>query len=57
MRAGCCEKEPLVGIDMLAQDGACFAHGHFQVEVAEMFWRALGEAIVDARALRGRIAK
>lgn len=42
----CCDT---VGIDMVARDGNTFAHGHFDIDVAEKFWRNLGEAIVEAR--------
>lgn len=44
----CTETTGLVGIDMVAQDGRTFAHGHFDVETARLFHRQLGDAIEEA---------
>lgn len=39
---------PMIGIDMSAQDGATFAHGHFDLATAKLFHQVLGEAIEGA---------
>lgn len=39
---------PMIGVDMHAQDGATFAHGHFDIETAKLFHQALGKAIDEA---------
>lgn len=44
----CTEAHGMVGIDMVAQDGHTFAHGHFDVQTAREFHKRLGEAIEDA---------
>lgn len=52
MSVGKCESdEPstLIGIDMVAQDGNTFAHGHFPIETAIQFYENLGQAIADAQ--------
>ena len=40
----------LVGIDMHAQDGDVFAHGHFELEQAKAFYKSLGEVIAEVEA-------
>ena len=46
MNCGACtETIGLVGIDMIAQDGTTFAHGHFDVRTAAKFHQELGETI------------
>ena len=37
--------EVWVGVDLIAQDGNTFAHGHFDVATARDFHARLGEAI------------
>jgi len=50
MRCGACtEAKGLVGVDMIAQDGNVFAHGHFDIETAIAFQAQLAQAIADAR--------
>lgn len=50
MRCGACtEAHGLVGIDMVAQDGTVFAHGHFDFRTAIAFQNQLAEAIAEAR--------
>lgn len=50
MRCGPCEDVVgLVGIDMVAQDGNTFAHGHFDIAGAEKFAGMLSEAIAQAK--------
>jgi hypothetical protein len=50
MTAGACAHGGTVGIDMVAQDGNTFAHGHFDIEIAEQFRDLLTEAIAEAKA-------
>lgn len=51
MRSGvCAHASALVGLDMLAQDGSVFAHGHFDIETAKQFHRNLGISISEAIA-------
>lgn len=38
----------MIGVDMLAQDGATFAHGHFDLATAKLFHQELGKAIEGA---------
>ena len=38
----------MIGIDLLAQDGATFAHGHFDIETAKRFHQEMGKAIEGA---------
>jgi hypothetical protein len=45
----CIESRNLVGIDLVAQDGKTFAHGHFDIETAVRFRADLDLAIEDAR--------
>lgn len=54
MRAGACEHPGMVGIDMIAQDGNVFAHGHFDIETAMEFHRYLGIAIDQAVEKEGK---
>lgn len=50
MRCGACtEANGLVGIDMVAQDGSVFAHGHFDFRTAIEFQNQLAEAIAEAK--------
>ena len=50
MRVGVCtEAIGLVGIDMVARDGNTFAHGHFDLDVAEKFRADLDIAIAEAK--------
>lgn len=44
----CQEVSGMVGVDMVAQDGRSFAHGHFDIETAREFHRQFGEAIDEA---------
>lgn len=48
MTAWACHHGGTVGIDMLAQDGSVFAHGHFDIETAEAFRDLLTEAIAES---------
>lgn len=48
MRVGVCEDHNYVGIDMVAQDGNAFAHGHFDVATAMVFRQELDDAITEA---------
>jgi hypothetical protein len=48
MACGACHGHGMVGIDMVAQDGNTFAHGHFDIEPARLFHASLAEAIADA---------
>lgn len=50
MTAGACTHGGTVGIDMVAQDGNVFAHGHFDIDVAEQFRDMLTDAIAEAKA-------
>ena len=45
---GTCEHGDTIGIDMHAQDGTVFAHGHFDVETAIRFTKALSAEISEA---------
>ena len=50
MRCGACtDATGLVGVDMIAQDGSVFAHGHFDIQTAIAFQQQLAQAIADAR--------
>jgi hypothetical protein len=50
MRCGACtEATGLVGVDMVAQDGNVFAHGHFDIQTAIAFQAQLAEAIAAAK--------
>ena len=49
MSCGCCLHGGFVGIDMVAQDGNTFAHGHFDIRTAIEFQNQLAEAIAEAR--------
>lgn len=49
VRVGVCG--PAVAIDMAAMSGQVFAHGHFDVATAEVFHKAFGLAIAQARAV------
>lgn len=50
MNVGICTHGGTIGVDMLAQDGSVFAHGHYDIATAERFRDALVEAIADAKA-------
>lgn len=50
MAVGSCEHGGTVGIDMMAQDGRVFAHGHFDINIAVQFRDQLNEAITEAVA-------
>lgn len=39
----------MVGIDMIAQDGNTFAHGHFDIRTAIEFQNQIAEAVAEAR--------
>jgi hypothetical protein len=45
----CTEVSGVVGINMIAQDGNVFAHGHFDVRTAIAFQNQIAEAIAEAR--------
>ena len=48
MSVGTCSGGDTIGIDMLADDGSVFAHGHFDVETAIQFTKALSAEISQA---------
>lgn len=50
MSVGVCQDTDMamVGIDMVAQDGSVFAHGHFDVATAVTFAEHLAEVIAEA---------
>ena len=49
MRVGCCtDAVGLIGVDLVAQDGNTFAHGHVDIATARVLRRHLDEAIAEA---------
>lgn len=38
----------MIGVDLLAQDGSIFAHGHFDLATAKLFHQEMGKAIEQA---------
>ena len=48
MSVGRCQHGDTIGVDMYAQDGVVFAHGHFDVETAYRFALALNAALDEA---------
>jgi hypothetical protein len=49
MRCGlCCDTEGVIGVDMIAEDGTTFAHGHFDIRTAVAFKNQLIDAINEA---------
>ncbi len=50
MRVGVCLCGDMIGVDLVDRDGDTIAHGHLDIDSAEQFFRAYGEAIAEVRA-------